>query len=175
MTKSRLSIFLLFSLVLVAAAGSGHEDTRKFAVCSHCNMEREAFSHSRMLIEYTDGTASGTCSIHCAAVDLVQNRTKMPCRIRVGDHDSKRLIDAAAAFWVFGGNEEGVMTEQAKWAFEKKADADEFIKKHGGKPAAFPEVLHAAYDGLYEDMRITIERVKERKAKGWDMCAEAGR
>jgi copper chaperone NosL len=175
MTMPRLEMVLLLSVVLVAATGSGHEDTRNFAACAHCNMDREVFSHSRMLIEYTDETASGTCSIHCAALDLVLNRTKMPCRIRVGDHNSKRLIDAQAAFWVIGGSEPGVMTDQAKWAFEKKADADEFIKKHGGKPAAFEEALHAAYDGLYEDMRITLDRVKERKAKGWDMCGEAGR
>ena len=175
MTKSSMAVVLLFSLVLVAAAGPGHEDTRTFAACPHCGMDREAFSHGRMLIEYTDGTAAGTCSIHCTAVELVQNRTKIPCRIRVGDHDSRKLIDAAAAFWVIGGSEPGVMTEQAKWAFEKKADADAFIKKNGGKPAVFQDALHAAYDGLYEDMRITLDRVKERKAKGWDMCEGGGR
>jgi copper chaperone NosL len=175
MTKPRLAMLLLFSLVLVAAAGSGHEDTRNFAACSHCGMDREKFGHARMLIEYTDGTSAGTCSIHCTAVELVQNRTKIPCRITVADRDSKTLIDATSAFWVIGGSEPGVMTEQAKWAFEKKAGVDDFIKKHGGRPAVFYEALHAAYDGLYEDMQITLDRVKERKAKGWDMCGEAGR
>ncbi|HSB34174.1 MAG TPA: nitrous oxide reductase accessory protein NosL, partial [Nitrospirota bacterium] len=96
-------------------------------------------------------------------------------RIRVGDYDSRKLIDATTAFWVIGGSKEGVMTELAKWAFENKADADAFIKKNGGKPASFNDALHAAYDGLYEDMRITLDRVKERKAKGWDMCEGGGR
>jgi copper chaperone NosL len=175
MTKSSRTLILLFSLVLVAAAGPGQEDTRTFAVCTHCGMEREAFAHARMLIEYTDGTAAGTCSIHCTAVELIQNRTKIACRIRVGDYDSKKLIDATTASWVVGGSKEGVMTEQAKWAFEKKTDADAFIKKYGGKPAAFNDALHAAYDGLYEDMRVTLDRVKERKAKGWDMCEGVGK
>jgi hypothetical protein len=168
-------VVLVFFLVLVAAAGPGNEDTRKFPACLHCGMEREAFSHSRMLIEYTDGTAAGTCSIHCTAVELVQNRTRIPCRVRVGDFNSKKLIDATTAFWVIGGSKEGVMTEQAKWAFENKADADQFIIKFGGKPAVFNDALHAAYDGLYGDMRITLDRVKERKAKGWDMCEGVGR
>jgi hypothetical protein len=33
-------------------------------------MDRVAFAHGRMLIEYADGTSVGTCSIHCTVVEM---------------------------------------------------------------------------------------------------------
>jgi hypothetical protein len=157
-------------IVLYAPSGLAFEDTRMHAVCKYCNMDREVFGHSRMLVEYSDGTAAGTCSLHCIAVELTANMAKVPCRILVGDYNSKKLIDAVKAHWVVGGEKPGVMTARAKWAFEKQAEAGEFVKKHGGKRASFQEALRAAYDDLYEDVKVTIERAEERKARGWSLC-----
>ena len=47
-------------------------------LCKYCGMNREKFGHSRMLIEYDDGLSVGTCSVHCAAVDLARNIGKTP-------------------------------------------------------------------------------------------------
>lgn len=167
-TASVLFIFFF------ALPGYSHEDTEKYAVCQYCDMDREKFDHTRMLIEYSDGTSAATCSLHCSAVDLIQNRTKIPCRLMVGDYGTKKLIDATAAFWVIGGDRPGVMTDMAKWAFEKQAEAEDFLKIHGGKRATFQEALRAAYEGLYEDMKITIDRVKESKSSGWNPCRRHG-
>jgi hypothetical protein len=161
-------------ILFFALPGLAHEDTRTHQICGYCNMDREAFAYSRALVSYSDGTSVGTCSIHCVAIDLIEKRTKVPCRVLVGDYVSRKLIDATTAFWVIGGDKQGVMTEQAKWAFEQKADADMFIKEHGGKRATFYDALQAAYQGLFEDMKTTIDRMKERKAKGRDMCEHAG-
>jgi hypothetical protein len=138
-------------------------------------MDREVFGYSRMFLEYSDGTSAGTCSLHCSAIELTANMSKVPCRIRVGDYNSKKLIDATTAYWVVGGDKPGVMAERAKWAFEKKTEADEFIKKHGGKGVAFYDTLKAAYDDLYADIKTTIERVEMRKSKGWSVCDEPAR
>ena len=171
----RIATASALCIIFFALPGYAHEDTKKYAACQYCNMDREMFGNSRMLIEYSDGTSAATCSLHCSAVDLIQNRANIPCRIRVGDYSVKKLIDATAAFWVIGGDKPGVMTDTAKWAFEKQAEAEEFVKKHGGKRATFLEALRAAYEGLYEDMKTTIDRVKERKSHGWNPCEKPGR
>jgi copper chaperone NosL len=149
-----------------------NEDTKKHPVCGYCNMDREKFGHARMLIEYSDGTVGATCSLHCSVIDLIQNRTKIPCRIMVGDYNTKKLINVTAAFWVVGGAKPGVMTERAKWAFEKRTDAEAFVKKHGGKQATFQEALRAAYEGLYEDMKTTLDRVKLSRSNGSKLCKQ---
>jgi hypothetical protein len=82
-------------------------------------MDREAFGYSRMLVEYTDGTSAGTCSLHCTALELTAAIAKVPCAVKVADHNSRSLIDADWAYWVVGGDKPGVMTQRAKWAFQK--------------------------------------------------------
>jgi len=175
MKRSYIATAAALLIIFCALPGYAQEDTKKFAACRYCKMDRAKFGHTRMLIEYSDGTSAATCSIHCSAVDLVQNRTKIPCRILVGDYGARRLIDATAAFWVIGGNKPGVMTDMGKWAFEKQGDAEAFLNKNGGKHATFQEALRAAYEGLYEDMKRTIDRVKECKSSRWNPCEQYGR
>jgi nitrous oxide reductase accessory protein NosL len=114
----------------------------------------------------------GNVQSHCSAIELTANMSKVPCRIFVGDYNSRKLMDATTAHWVVGGSKPGVMTQRAKWAFEKKAAAEEFIKKHGGKHASFHDSLRAAFDDLYADVKATLERVEMRKSKGRDLCDE---
>jgi len=126
-------------------------------------MDREKFAHSRVLIEYEDGTAEGMCSLRCAAVDLTINLDKTPKAIRVGDYGTKNLIDAEKALWVIGGSKMGVMTRRAKWAFDKKEDAEKFTKENGGDLAAFEQAMKAAYEDMYQDTKMIRERRKMRK------------
>ncbi len=164
----------IFATVLVAfllsVAGAGiaraYEDVQKQPSCKYCGMDREKFAHSRMLVTYDDGTKLGTCSIHCLAVDLAQNIDKMPSSIEVGDYTSKNLIDAEKAFWVIDGSKPGVMTQQAKWAFEKKEDAEKFIKENGGTLASFDEAMKAAYESMYADTKMIREKRKMKKMQG---------
>ena len=135
------------------------------ASCSHCGMDRGKFAHSRMLIEYEDGTSLGTCSIHCLAVELANTIDKSPTAIRVGDYGSRKLIDAESAYWVIGGDKAGVMSSRAKWAFEKKSDAEAFVAANRGILAAFEDALEAAYDDLYNDTRMIRDRRKMNRMK----------
>ncbi len=68
-------IVLFVGALTVFAEG---DDVKQFPSCKHCGMDREKFGHSRMLIEYEDGSAVGTCSIHCAAVELALTIDKYP-------------------------------------------------------------------------------------------------
>lgn len=54
----------------------------------------------------------------------------------------------------------GVMTKRAKWAFEKKGDAEKFLKENGGKLASFDDVIKATYDDIYEDTKMIREKRK---------------
>ena len=133
--------------------------------CNYCGMDRTKFAHSRMHVEYDDGSSNGTCSLHCMAVDLANNIDKTPKAIKVGDYNSKKLIDAESGFWVIGGSKQGVMTGRAKWAFEKKTDAEAFIKENTGTLASFDEAIKAAYEDMYKDTKMIRERRKMKKMK----------
>lgn len=121
------------------AAESAYVDVIKHRACAHCGMDREKFSHSRMLVTYTDGTSAGVCSIHCAVTKLKASTSKAVKSVEVADLNNRKLVDVEKAAWVIGGSMKGVMTKTAKWAFAKKDDADAFVKKHGGKPATYIE------------------------------------
>lgn len=129
------------------AAGTSesmHADVKKHSACAHCGMDREKFSHSRMLVTYADGTSVGVCSIHCSAIELKASKGKPVKSLEVADLDTKKLIDAEKAFWVIGGDRKGVMTKTPKWAFARKSSAEAFVKKSGGKLATYKEALALA-------------------------------
>jgi copper chaperone NosL len=161
LTLTALFLFLTMSSLSFAAALT---DIEKHHSCSLCGMDREKFAQSRILIEYDDGTSLGTCSLHCAAVDLANNIDKTPKYVGVGDYHSKKLIDAEKAFWVKGGRKPGVMTQNAKWAFEEKRAAEEFIKENGGVLVAFDEAIKAAYEDMYQDTKQIRERRKMKRS-----------
>lgn len=140
-------------------------DVKEIPACKYCGMNREMFAHSRLLIEYDDGTVVGTCSLHCAVLDLALNLDKNPKMIRVGDYGARELIDAEKAFWVIGGNKPGVMTRKAKWAFATQEGAEKFRQDHGGTPAGFDEALEAAYLSLNEDTKMIREKRKRMRIK----------
>jgi copper chaperone NosL len=164
--KTILPVVLISCLLSLTCTVLAEDDVKKSPSCIHCGMDRAAFAHSRMLVSYDDGTATGTCSIHCLALDLAMNIDKTPSSIMVGDFNSKELIDAEQAFWVIGGNKPGVMTKQAKWAFAKKEDADKFVAENGGTPATFDAAMKATYESMYADVQMIREKRKMKKMKG---------
>ncbi len=155
----------VFCLFIASALWALDNDVKEIPSCKYCGMNREMFAHSRILTEYSDGSREGTCSLHCAAVDLALNLDKAPKTIQVGDYGTKGLINAETAFWVIGGSKPGVMTKNAKWAFANKADAEKFRLENGGRLASFDEALEAAYKDLAEDTKMIRERRKMRKMK----------
>lgn len=158
---------VLFSLIFAFLSfAENHLDISKHGSCKYCGMDRNKYSHSRMLIVYEDGSEVATCSIHCTAVELAVNIDKNINKIYVADYYTKKLIDTETAFWVIGGNIPGVMTKNAKWAFEKKEDAEIFIKKNGGKLASFDEALKATYSDMYSDIKMIRDKRKKMKGHG---------
>ena len=147
------------SLLFAQGSTSAQEDdVKKHAACPYCGMDRAKFAHSRMYVEYEGGSSMGTCSLHCAAMEFALKIDKTPASIMVGDYNSKKLIDAEKAFWVIGGDQMGVMTTRAKWAFGDKAAADLFITQHGGRLATFEDCLRASFEDMYDDINMVRKK-----------------
>jgi len=160
----KLSVLIIvMSMLFVTAVVFAQEDIKNHPSCAYCGMNREQFAHSRMFVEYDDGTAGATCSLHCMAVELALRIDKIPKAIWVGDFNSKKLIDAEKASWIIGGNKMGVMTKRGKWAFEEKEDAEKFQKENGGDPATFEQAIKTAYEDMYADTKMIRERRKMKK------------
>lgn len=158
-----VSIICLVSVPLAGAAP--FPDVLQSPSCRYCGMDRAMFSHSRMVIEYEDGSNVATCSLHCAAIELANTIDKSPRHLLVADYDTKALIDAEKATWVLGGSKKGVMTRQAKWAFADKGAAERFIQANGGKIASFEEAIRAAYDDMYLDTKMIRDMRKMKRMK----------
>jgi nitrous oxide reductase accessory protein NosL len=164
MKRTGVSLAVIFMFCIgMAGISAAQEDVRDHPSCQYCGMDRHQFAHSRVLIAYDDGSATGLCSIHCAAVELALQIDKTPAAIQAGDYGSKSLIDAEKAFWVIGGNQMGVMTSRAKWAFEKKEDAEKFIGENGGELAAFDQAMKGSYEDMYADTHRIREKRKARR------------
>jgi copper chaperone NosL len=78
------SVIMVFYLFTGSALWALDNDVKEIPACRYCGMNRGTFAHSKMLIEYNDGTIVGTCSLHCAAIDLALNLDKAPKVIQVG-------------------------------------------------------------------------------------------
>lgn len=160
----RPALFVMVILLLIGIVNVfAQEDIPAHPACPLCGMDRAKFAHSRVLVVYDDGTTTGTCSIHCAAVDMAANIGKTPRKIMVGDFDTKTLIDAETAIWVIGGSRPGVMTTRAKWAFADEAAALKFISENGGEKATFDDVMKAAFEDMYNDIKMIREKKKKMK------------
>ncbi len=163
--------YVVFGIVVVcflftAGLALAQDDMKKHAACKYCGMDRAKFAHSRVFIEYEDGTTEGTCSIHCAAIDFALNIDKIPKMTQVGDYNNKMLVDTEKAFWVIGGNKPGVMTKRAKWAFAKKEDAEKFISENGGNLGSFEQAIKASYEDMYQDTKMIQNKRKMKKTAG---------
>ena len=157
---SLILLTILFSMAPAIAQGSD-EDIAKISHCPICGMDRQMFAHSRMLIHYEDGTQFGTCSVHCAALEMAYHPGKIIEMIEVADYWTRHLIDAQKATWVLGGSKMGVMTKTAKWAFADQKEAQRFLDQNGGKIIDFETAMSETYSGMYEDTKM----IREKRAK----------
>ncbi|MCK8600962.1 nitrous oxide reductase accessory protein NosL [Desulfoferrobacter suflitae] len=154
-------IFLV--LAAVSAFAQDFTDIQQHGTCKYCNMDRQQYAHSRMLVIYKDGTEFGACSLHCVAVDLALNIDKTPQSILAADYNTKQLIEAETAYWILGGTLHGVMTKRAKWCFAKERHARRFMHRNGGSLVTFDEALKATYEDMYADSKMIRNKRKLRK------------
>jgi nitrous oxide reductase accessory protein NosL len=160
---------VLWTAVAVAGTEDGREDLGRHRECGFCGMDRQAYGFSRAVVVYADGTEVGTCSLHCAVIELDAHPEKPLGRLRVADRDTHVLVDADAATWVMGGNKRAVMAARPKWAFATRAGAEAFRADHGGELVDWPRALQAARED------VAAERAASLRAAKPLGCLAAGR
>src|SRR5512133_551261 len=158
MRKTLLYTALVLGFMSAAALGWAETDVKDHPSCPLCGMDRGKFAHSRILLQYDDASSLGTCSLHCAAMELTLNRLKIVTAFAAADYNTQKPVDAKKAAWVIGGSRPGVMTRRAKWAFEKRSDAEGFAKKYGGRVWAFDEAMKATFQDMYEDIKLIRQK-----------------
>ncbi len=177
--KKAFVAFLVIALITISVglitAEDAKDDIAAYKSCKYCGMDRGMYSFSRMLIEYDDGTSAAFCSMHCAAVDLANSIDKTPKAIKVGDFNSKQLIDAEKAIWVVGGSKPGVMSKRGKWAFADKMEAELFRKTNEGQLATFEETVKMAFEDMHDDTKAIRDRRKMKRMKMTGPTPGAGR
>ncbi|MFH0726725.1 MAG: nitrous oxide reductase accessory protein NosL [Pseudomonadota bacterium] len=145
MVKTRWILSVLSCCLVMAGGMAGAAGpVEPPRTCPQCGMDRQAFAFSRVLLTYDDGDKAGLCSIHCADTDMKLHAGRPVTHFMVADYGTRELIDARKAFWVMGGQQQGVMTSQPKWAFAREADARKFMAENGGELFSFDAVLKAA-------------------------------
>ena len=141
---SRLCLLSLLFLCSFAGYLQAEDDIAAQRRCSHCGMDRKAYGYSRMVVQYSDGTNSGVCSLHCAVTEMKAHQEKKVASLLVADRNSHELVPAEKAFWTIGGSKRGVMTPEAKWAFASKDSAEKFVVTYGGAVVSWEAALAAA-------------------------------
>jgi nitrous oxide reductase accessory protein NosL len=144
-----------------AAARAAEKDVERIPSCQYCGMDREKFGSTRMLVEYANGSTIGTCSIHCAAVDLAQSFGKEIKALLVADYRTGKLVDAEKAFWVVGANLPGVMAAKSRVAFATAAAAEAFRKDKGGSSVDFDAAITSTFCDMWPD----TQAIRSRRTK----------
>lgn len=146
-------------------ANPTENEFEKYPRCPYCGMMRKKFSQSRHLVQYEDGRAEGTCSIHCLAISLSLNMDAGPKKIWVGDAGAdgevKPLIDADKAHYAIQPGVQGTMTMNRKWAYADQAKA----AATGGTATDFNGALKAAYLDMADDTIGIRKRRAEKQMK----------
>lgn len=143
------------------------EDVIKHRSCPLCGMNRYAYAHSRMMTVMADASTSGVCSLRCFTVDFADTLDTEVTGIFVADMNTKKLLPVEEASWVIQDGTPGVMTRNAKWAFERTADAEAFVQAKGGRIVKWDDAVKQAYLDLFEDTQmIRMRRKAKRTAQG---------
>ena len=147
---------------------ANENDIAKYGKCPYCGMDRNKFHHSRMLIQYSDDLADGTCSIHCAAISLSLNVDRDPKALWVGDNaapgEVKPLVEVDKAWFLVGSKIPGVMTANSKVAYGGEDAAKAAQAAQGGEIVRFDQALLAAYTDMSKDVsRIRRNRAERRR------------
>ncbi|MBU0751322.1 MAG: nitrous oxide reductase accessory protein NosL [Gammaproteobacteria bacterium] len=147
-----------------ADARANENDIEKYPKCPYCGMDRKQYHHSRMLVQYSDDVADGTCSLHCAAISLSLNVDREPKMMWVGDNaaagETKPLVEVDKATFLVGSKIPGVMTHNSKVAYASEDAAKAAQGANGGELAKFDQALLAAYTDMSKD----VSRIRKNRA-----------
>ncbi|MCK9490911.1 MAG: nitrous oxide reductase accessory protein NosL [Sulfurimonas sp.] len=129
--------------------------------CPVCGMSIKMFYKTSHAAELKNKTPRQYCSMRCLVEDKEEYGIE-DSSIKVVDASSQKLIYANDAFYVLDSDVKGTMSRVSKLAFALKDDANEHIKKHGGKIVSFDEAIKSAKQSLASDKALSQSK-KEKK------------
>ena len=151
---------------------ANENDIEKYPKCPYCGMDRKQYHHSRMLVQYSDDLADGTCSLHCAAISLSINLDRGPKAIYAADFgasaEPKPLVNVDQATYLIGSKLPGVMTAKSKKAFASREAAQAAQKENGGELGDFSAALAAAHASMVDDTMMIRKKRAEKRAKAME-------
>lgn len=144
-------------------------DIGKYAKCPYCGMDRMEHNKTRMLVQYSDDLADGTCSIHCLALSLSLNIDREPKEIWGPDFGStaepRPLLPVDKLTYLIGADLKHAMTKKSKHSFASADIAKEFQAKHGGTLGDFNQALRESHLGMAEDVAQIRKNREERRKR----------
>ncbi len=119
--------------------------------CPICGMNLKNYFKTNHAVKLKNGDYKQYCSIRCLAFDYDTVKSDVD-KILVVDIVSDKFIDAYKAFYVVGSKVPGTMSPVSKLGFEKKEDAEKFMKEYGGEIKRFDETFKLAVESLNSDI-----------------------
>ena len=152
-----------------ADAAPLEREFEKYPKCPYCGMDRKQHHRTRMLVQYSDDLADGTCSIHCLALSLGVNVDREPKMIWGPDFASAAepgpLLPVEKLSYLIGADIKHVMTKKSKHSFASADVAKAHQAKHGGTLGDFDEAMRQSYLGMAEDVAQIRRNREERRRK----------
>lgn len=147
--KNRLVATTVVMLVALAAAYAfgfaTPKDLAQYPDCLNCGMSRKSCAHTRIVVEYADGTKRAECGLHCLLADLVDQPGRQPKMFLAADYNDRKLVEAEKCSWVRYDNAAECRGSKVMLAFRSERGADDFIASFGGRKLTFDEALKTAY------------------------------
>lgn len=152
-----------------ADANPLENELEKYGKCPYCGMDRKEHNKTRMLVQYADDLADGTCSIHCLALSLSLNIDRQPKNIWGPDFaataEPRPLLPVDQLIYLIGADLKHAMTKKSKHSFASIEMAKEFQAKHGGTLGNFNDALRESYLGMSEDVAQIRKNREERRRR----------
>ena len=168
--KRLVASILCVSIIIIGASLLKAEEQKW---CPLCSMNLKMFLKTNHWLTFSDGTKTGFCSIHCAALVHKKRATDID-RWEVVDYDTKTLINAHTANFLIQSDLPGTMTPVSKLAFASLGTAKKYQKEHGGTIGAFDDALKRALEGMGEDMAMIKKKVAKMSAMGKKLAGKHG-
>ncbi|RXJ69692.1 hypothetical protein CRV08_03025 [Halarcobacter ebronensis] len=164
-----LSIFLI--ITNTQAENSFNKEAQKEPVlvqkgsekhwCPVCGMSIKKYYKTSHTAKLENGNQRQYCSLACLVKDKEEYGI-LEDSIQVVDAKTEKLIQAKNAFYVIDSRVKGTMSMVSKLAFQNKNDAQDFIKKYGGKLATFEKAQKLAQESMKNDLtKIKTKKIKK--------------
>ncbi|MDA8082350.1 MAG: nitrous oxide reductase accessory protein NosL [Nitrospiraceae bacterium] len=148
-TVKALAGIVMGTIIFAFLYASVHAETTACRTCEGVT----AGSPREVRIEYRDGTVRAVCGLRCAGAALAAYRDKRVEKIRVREHGTGNLLDAAKAVWVI---------DTGTGAFEPfsgRQEAEAFSAARGGRVVNYADMMAAVFSSMGDRVRDMKPRI----------------